>query len=305
MGFDLEYIKELSVTVAGSLIGVFGALYIFKATNKKDHKKHIEDEKKLSDQKLAFFYFVVRKIWQMAQRHSETFYEFAEKIKKDPVKQHLIKSMAIYEFAKFTTTNWEDQFTSYVARIEKENRVQGVFEIINITEYFCFQIEGALQVHREILTQLNARKIQFKQHFMDIVELFNRPEIVIALSPDKLQVGRRGLNNYADWRGKTEDVELAQKEVILPLFNAFNTHGEFQNNTDQYNIRSKVLKCNSIYNDIVAQAKVSYGIFNEFSVSLNDTCKRMPNLLKDLEDYLRSSGFPDLTLLEEKKAAEC
>ncbi|HUN01242.1 MAG TPA: hypothetical protein PLS00_00185 [Niabella sp.] len=306
MDFCIDFLKDLSVTIIGSLIGFGGALFIFLMTLKSDRKKQKDEETTLRNEKLAFFYFIVRKIYRIGKHHVGTFKEFADKAKQKPVNHHLLRSTPVYELTKFTTSNWEDQFTSYVSLIKKDDRVQHIFQIISSAEFICFLIEDALRIHREKMAELYKKKNEFKYYFQEIQEILLSPTIEEDLAPDICSTGQKGLEDYKGWRDPNEidDVEVAQKWVISRLFNAFNSYTDFQNNLDRRNIKSRVLRCNSIFSDIVSHAEYTTNIFIQFSNSLEQGCKNLALGFSDIEQYLRKNGFSDLTLLEEKNEAQ-
>lgn len=301
MGFlSLEFWQDFTVQTVGAFIGFGTAILIYWLTEQKQVKNKLAEEKRLRNEKLAFFYFVVRKIRGIGLKHVDSFKEFGEKVKKDPVAMHLMRSTSIYELKKFTTENWEPHFASYVSNIFKKDRVQSIFQIISITEFICFLIEDSLRIHKEKLVELQRMKTDLKKRFQEIVITLNSPHISKDLAFPIYEVAQKSLQQYVSKKSKSvDDVQTGYNTFILPLFKAFMTGNNgsvmFKDNLDNQDIKSKVIACNSIYEDVLSFAEDTSGTFIQLSDSLKSGCQKLNSNLKDLETYLSENGFSDFT----------
>ena len=135
--------SDFLINAFGALIGTATALIVFYLTIRYEKKKNTENETKIINQRLHYFYSMAKSISDNAIKQGEFIMEFYKELEVNDLNIPLIKLLTIEDLKRFSEIqNHEDYYHAYLRRFGYNNDTVNEYrKIYNSVDFLKNSIE--------------------------------------------------------------------------------------------------------------------------------------------------------------------
>jgi hypothetical protein len=282
--------KELVTGTASAILGFTGAYLIFNRGLKKEKDKEVEKRDLLQKDNLRYFVALLKNIIDMGKDQSVGYKEYADNLKKEPLKDHLISSIVSRDLKR--ASERLDVQTYYLAYISQlPNTGESAVEFNEIIKNFDFidalndDVNRILREEIDIVSKMkyrlaekfetvldDAKKLVMNDNFQNITELANIKTIQ-NYTPLIDFLGSK-LNDFYLFRENTQDYSAA-KNIFLEPLQTFLSKPEYVKHPYLLALFWNTNECLKIYSHINSEINKRSAMFNEFGDQMAEATKSL------------------------------